>query len=534
MNKLLDGLPIVACDRHRTTIQKALERLNSMNDQVYSGLEETLSLPFEGNHERFQNAFQKFEDVLGEEILDELEETIDCVDCALISAALADDPSLIIDDPSQESNKSFETPQPLIEVPRHDPPRIIEKEDDALEQRHVVEGIYVSKGKELARRMQLSLISRSGTTMELLGMFDLIPPSTRNDESLSSSVVVLWKFPPGPTHMNSLPVDEMGFLLLEGEMDWNFKNAKPVRLGTEKNNQQLLWMSANPEGHAGLPPFDVYVNGDRNAIGVTFLYNWAGVPCKLENQRGKVSLDTERWETEDIEEYWESIDKHVHQMRGRRPFTASLPQTEDEFAARISDQDCQSRGDVHDVARRLHQIKDADLEHWPTKEKAYFLNMRTPLAQNGLRDHPILDFRLISFFPESVDRGIENTAMARHAGSFEVILSMFGGFMCCAYEPPLFESETQNIQLGELLAGHRDLEIREVKSSGLSGSQIPDILLLRSDILHGFSAVDRHTAYAVHIRFLDHYRHMPRFRKHHRTAVRRPIAGTNRLSRGHK
>jgi hypothetical protein len=528
MNKLLDGFPIVACDRHRTTIQKALERLNSIDDQVYSSLEEALSLPSEGNGERFHNAFQDFENIVGKEIWDELEETIDCVDCALILASLADDPSLILDDPSQEGNESLETPPPLTEVPRNDPPRVFEKENDTLDQRHIVEGIYVSKGKELARRMQLSLISRSGTAMELLGMFDLVPPSTRNDESLSSSVVLLWKFPPGLTQMNSLPLDEMGFLLLEGEMDWNFENGKPVRLGTGMNNQQLLWMSANPEGHAGLPPFDVYVNGGRNATGVTFLYNWAGVPCKLENQRGKVSLDTERWETEDIEEYWESIDNHVHQMHGRRPFTASLPQTEDEFEARISDQDCQSRGDVHDVARRLHQIKDADLENWPVKEKAYFLNMRTPLSQNGVRDHPILDFRLISFFPESADRGIENIAMARHAGSFEVILSMFGGFRCCAYEPPLFESETQNIQLGELLAGHRDLEMREVISSALSGSQIPDILLLRSDILHGFSAVDRRTAYSVHIRFFDHYRHIPRFRKYHKTATRKSIAGTNR------
>ena len=528
MGKLLKELPILACDRHRAIIQKALEKLNSVDDEVYSSLDEAFSLPPEGNKERFQNTFQKFEDVVGEEVWDELEETIDCVDCALILASLTDDPSLILDGPSQEVNESFETPPLLTEVPRNDSPRVLEMEDDALDQRHVVEGIYVSKGKELTRRMQLSLVSRSGSTMELLGMFDLIPPSTRSDESLSSSVVVLWKFPPGPTNMDSLPVDEMGFLLLEGEMDWNFKNGRPVRLGTEKKDQRLLWMSANPIGQPGLPPFDVHVNGDRNAIGVTFLYNWAGVPCKLENQRGKVSLDTERWEAEDIEKYWESIDNHVHQMRGRRPFTASLPQTEDEFAVRISDQDCQSRGDVHDVARRLHQIKDADLENWPTKEKAYFFNMRTPLAQNGVRDHPILDFRLISFFPESADRGIENIAMARHAGSFEVILSMFGGFKCCAYEPPLFESETQNIQLGELLAGHRDLEIREVKSSGLSGSLIPDILLLRSDILHGFSAVDRRTAYAVHIRFLDHYRHTPRFRKHHRTAVRKSIAGANR------
>ena len=125
-------------------------------------------------------------------------------------------------------------------VSRNDPPRIIEKEDDALDQRHVVEGIYVSKGKELARRMQLSLISRSGTTMELLGMFDLIPPNARSDKSLSSSVVVLWKFPPGPSQMNSLPVDEMGFILLEGQMNWNFKDGKPVRLGTEKNDQRYF------------------------------------------------------------------------------------------------------------------------------------------------------------------------------------------------------------------------------------------------------------------------------------------------------
>ena len=132
MNKLLDGFPIVACDRHRTTIQKALERLNSIDDQVYSSLEEALSLPSEGNGERFHNAFQDFENIVGKEIWDELEETIDCVDCALILASLADDPSLILDDPSQEGNESLETPPPLTEVPRYDPPRIFEKENEQI------------------------------------------------------------------------------------------------------------------------------------------------------------------------------------------------------------------------------------------------------------------------------------------------------------------------------------------------------------------------------------------------------------------
>lgn len=466
-----------------------------------------------------------------------LEEALDCPDCQLILAILTEDASFLPDGPIPLRDKRPPVPNyssdlaedskqlavlndvevsDILSMDEHPAASVSGIEDDTI-----VRSVRIwsnQDSNQSARRGPIGIVPKDCSQLELIGMFD--PSNPRQSNSRSSCLAVMWRFRPGMNAYNTcLPVDEIGLFLLEGELEWQFEGGQTVRLQAGPGGRQILWASADPAGVvSGLPPFTIKALGGTPALAVAKLYSWNGIHYSLE-RNGLIRLNGTAWDSAQIRSYWRSIETHVHQMPSRAPFTTSIPISRADFSSFIESHQRRDRKDPHSNARLAGQLIDADLPGWPIQNSypRYFRLPEIPVGKGG-RKHPILDFRLLAFPGEQFCLPPGRIEAAHHRG-FETIIPLAGSIRCGWVELSPAQSDDPPAPLSDF---GTPTESR-VDSSEVSNQERPQILLLCSEIAHGFTSGVADDSYALLMRSYDLYHERPpqRTRETGRHSIRR-------------
>src|SRR6185295_13526032 len=225
----------------------------------------------------------------------------------------------------------------------------------------IVREVHLCKGNRLEQRISSGtgprgVVSGDGSVMELVAMFDLTPPNITppSRSERPTCIDVLWKISPGPGIRKALLVDEMYLVLLQGEVKLTIQGGEACRVSAGSSNIGMIWVSGDPRGLAGrpgIPPLTINVVGRKPVIVLAQFYAWSGVSCSQPDPLGFIELhEGPIWTREEVETYWQVIDTHVHQMRRRTPFVATLSKGPEQLASLMNKERRSAREDVHNRA----------------------------------------------------------------------------------------------------------------------------------------------------------------------------------------
>ena len=331
--------------------------------------------------------------------------------------------------------------------------------------------------------------------MELVGMFE---PS-RSDRSKQehgppTCLVVVWSFAPGATPFpKGLAVEELAFCILEGRVSWQLQGGGSGQLVAEPRADQLLWVSGSPFGEPAIPPFVVENNSGQVAYGLGVLYHPTEVPFQS-HEKGLISVDEARWSSASLRGYWAAIEKSVHQMQARRPFTAPLPRDRHDLSTlkpRFKpDWDHRSAADEGFIV-------DYCVNGWPVDGQRFFNEISDSTSQ---RAAPMLDFGLFSLPVEAVTVPDDCVRLAKH-GHFEVVVPLQGSVRSVVVES--FPWESEPCVLRDLERGRpRQKAITRLEGPG-GGYAFPDVQLINSTFHHGFAAARNEVSLFFGLRCFD-------------------------------
>lgn len=375
----------------------------------------------------------------------------------------------------------------------------------------VVRGFRKCPGSEASSTLRSGGRRLHAVGMRVLGMFDIGQHQLQNAHADQSStcVVILWQFPRGEHQISNgkgIVLDEMAFFLLAGDTKWSLKGGNSVRLDAHNEDcSNLLWISADPRGEIhGIPPLNIGVESDA-AYGISILYDAWGVECTRSGNSPLITVAGREWSTPEIEGYWAATERHVHQMKGRKPFAERLPFGSDAAAQLAAFKRRKISTYAHAKLKRQGALVDRYLRDWPAETKADFQHKTELkiLKNQKRRTAPVLDFCIVELPGQGASIPPDNIDAARHERSFEVMVPVAGEMTWYGVEPEYRDrGGAQHATLGQFRSEERHVHADQLKPAS-EDANVPDIFMLDSTYFHAFVATRNAVAVGMNFRCYD-------------------------------